>query len=1140
MKSSIIGVLALLALAFSSCTDFQEEDAPVGLSVNRKELSFSQNGESQSVTVSSGTKWDVTSMPSWISLSSISRSGVSPYEWSVDFYSASNEEYNRDGKIVFKSQNGSVEVSVSQEGKNGGFVAVESVTLSKTELTLTVGESVVLTYGIIPSEASIKDVSWESGSTAIATVTQSGQIDAISEGNAIITVKTKDGGKTASCSVTVKPVAVSSVTLDKESLSLKIGETYSLIATVLPESAANKKVSWSSSNKSVATVDETGKVIAAGVGSAKITVTTEDGGKTASCSVSVSSISVTGVSLNKTSLSLTIGSTEQLIATVAPSNATNQNVTWSSSNSSVATVDSNGNVSAIKVGTAIITATTEDGGKKATCSVAVNELPKATSLALSGADFLYSARVGNEYSISVDVKPVDANVALEWSVSDESLAEIIGEGRSIRLRAKDYGPSTIMVRDKISGLTASEQMVAGLVDFYWTENTGKTYNGCPLVEIEVGEERQLSCYYEPEYATRVFRSDTDGFWYYEPIGDNTEISNIPLNHPSFFSIDENGTITGKKEGLTRIHVRSPRIYNNAQDLFVRVVKKTIPVTGVSLNETSITLVEGDSHNLYATISPSNATDKSVTWSSSNTSVATVSSSGVVSAKAAGTATIMVTTNDGGKKAACSVSVSAVTVSVTGVSLNKASLSMTVGDTQTLIATVTPSNATDKSVTWSSSNTSIATVSSSGVVAAKAAGSATITVTTADGGKTAICPVTVNAQTISVTSVSLDCGSLSMGVGITKTLVATVTPFNATDKSVSWTSSNTTVATVSSSGMVTAKAAGSATITVTTNDGGKMATCSVSVLDPVELGAVSIKSITFSRAVVSCPISYGHNMVLEKGVCVSTKPSLTPSDNEGIFLAATDEEMLSLVIDGLSQGTTYYVIAFVTTSSDYGRTGSSSTSYTKPVSFTTLTAPNYVVPGLFSVSSSKKVYLASGNLMYKESDEKYHIFQHQYDILGKLASNGTFDMLNWGGFVGFSSIVEQTNGTWRLMSIQESTYLISERPNASKLKVTVVVNEVTGLMLLPDDWVCPSSISMPANNDTISLATWAKLEEAGAVFIPCAGIYNPVYKTIDNVGIKGSYSTSSKYSNSYYMISIPEGTSGLNNYGIGCARPVIDY
>lgn len=255
----------------------------------------------------------------------------------------------------------------------------------------------------------------------------------------------------------------------------------------------------------------------------------------------------------------------------------------------------------------------------------------------------------------------------------------------------------------------------------------------------------------------------------------------------------------------------------------------VHVESVSLDKTSIELAVGNTTILKATVLPNNATDKTVIWSSGNPSVATVSSSGIVTAKAAGSTTITVTTNDGGKKATCSVRVTSSTVSVTGVSLNKTSLSLTEGETQTLVATVSPSNATDKSVTWTSSNTTVATVSSSGIVTAKKAGTATITVTSNDGGKKATCSVTVSAQVIHVTGVSLNYTSLTMTEGGTKTLVATVTPSNATDKSVTWSSSNTNVATVSSSGIVTAKAAGTTKITVTTNDGRKTATCSVTVV-----------------------------------------------------------------------------------------------------------------------------------------------------------------------------------------------------------------------------------------------------------------------------------------------------------------------
>ena len=170
----------------------------------------------------------------------------------------------------------------------------------------------------------------------------------------------------------------------------------------------------------------------------------------------------------------------------------------------------------------------------------------------------------------------------------------------------------------------------------------------------------------------------------------------------------------------------------------------IAVESVSLGLGALPLTVGVSAPLNYYIDPWNASDKSVTWASSNTSVATVSSSGLVTAMAVGSATITVTANDGRKKATCLVTVNEEVVPVKSVRVDKTSLTMTEGDTQTLTVTVVPDNATDKSVTWSSSNAFVATVSSSGVVTAKTAGTATITVTTTDGGLKATCAVTVEA------------------------------------------------------------------------------------------------------------------------------------------------------------------------------------------------------------------------------------------------------------------------------------------------------------------------------------------------------------------------------------------------------------
>ncbi len=174
--------------------------------------------------------------------------------------------------------------------------------------------------------------------------------------------------------------------------------------------------------------------------------------------------------------------------------------------------------------------------------------------------------------------------------------------------------------------------------------------------------------------------------------------------------------------------------------------QVIPVESVSLDTGSLILpVEGTSQ-LVAVVLPETATNKSVVWSSSDLSVATVSSEGLVTGVAAGTAVISVTTIDGGKTATCSVTVQEKVVPVTGISLDATSLALFVGDTRTLIATVSPPDATDSSVTWSSSDPSVATVSLSGVVTARKAGSAVIAATTVDGGKTATCQVTVKVPT----------------------------------------------------------------------------------------------------------------------------------------------------------------------------------------------------------------------------------------------------------------------------------------------------------------------------------------------------------------------------------------------------------
>ena len=163
-------------------------------------------------------------------------------------------------------------------------------------------------------------------------------------------------------------MSATGVALSETELPLVKGATATLTATVVPSDATNQKVTWSSNNTSIATV-ENGTVTAVSAGNATITVTTEDGNHTATCEVTVT-VSATGVTLSQTELSLAKGAKATLRATVVPSDATNQKVRWSSNNTSIATVE-NGTVTAVSGGNATITVTTEDGNHTATCSVAV-------------------------------------------------------------------------------------------------------------------------------------------------------------------------------------------------------------------------------------------------------------------------------------------------------------------------------------------------------------------------------------------------------------------------------------------------------------------------------------------------------------------------------------------------------------------------------------------------------------------------------------------------------------------------------------------------------------------------------------------------------------------------------------------------
>lgn len=189
---------------------------------------------------------------------------------------------------------------------------------------------------------------------------------------------------------------------------------------------------------------------------------------------------------------------------------------------------------------------------------------------------------------------------------------------------------------------------------------------------------------------------------------------------------------------------------------------SVLVTSITLNKNTLSLNAGGSEKLTATVLPANATNPYLTWSSSNTSVASVGQDGTVYANASGTCTITAAATDGSNKTAtCTVTVTGSNIPVSSVSLNKTAITLNTGGTTQLAATINPTTATNKSVTWSSSDTSVATVSATGLVTAVGVGTATITVTTVDGGKTATCAVTVSSSgTLSANDITVKSSATS--------------------------------------------------------------------------------------------------------------------------------------------------------------------------------------------------------------------------------------------------------------------------------------------------------------------------------------------------------------------------------------------
>ena len=577
-------------------------------------------------------------------------------------------------------------------------------------------------------------------------------------------------------------VAVESITLNVAELTLAPGASETLTATVAPEDATDKTVTWSTSDAEIATVAD-GKVTAVKEGGA--TITAKAGEKEATCKVTVKAtvIAVESVTLNKTELALAPGASETLTVTVAPENATDKTVTWSTSNAEIATV-ADGKVTAVKEGEATITA--KAGEKEATCKVTVKtDVIAVASVTLNESEL--TLEPGLSETLTATVTPENAtDKIVTWSTSNAEIATVadgkvtaVKEGEAIITAKAGEKEATCKVTVKAAVIAVES------VTLSKTELT-----------LEPGGSETLTAAVLPENAT-----DKTVIW----STSNAEIATVT-----------DGKITAVKEGEAIITAKAGEKEATCK---VTVKAAVIAVVSVTLNKTELTLESGVSETLTATVTPENATDKTVTWSTSNAEIVTVAD-GKVTAVKEGEA--IITAKAGEKEATCKVTVKAAVIAVESVTLNKTELALAPGASETLTAAVLPENATDKTVTWSTSNSEIATVTNGKVTAVKE-GEATITAKA--GEKEATCKVTVKADVIAVETVTLDKTEVTLIEGGTEALTATVAPENATDKSITWSTSNAEVATVAD-GKVTAVKEGEAVITA--KAGEKSATCKVIV------------------------------------------------------------------------------------------------------------------------------------------------------------------------------------------------------------------------------------------------------------------------------------------------------------------------
>ena len=657
--------------------------------------------------------------------------------------------------------------------------SVSAIKLTAKDDHMKVGDKLTITAEITP-KVSGTVLKWTSSDPSVASISTTNAlsitINGEKAGSTVITAVNPDNGVVGTMVIHVVS-GITSITLsDHEVVIPKSAGFYQLYCKCEPELPSNEKLTWSSSDNRIITVDQNGKVSIVKPGTAHINVMTSNG-LLESCKFTILQ-GMESIVLDETELVMYVGQTYRMTYSVFPATTSDTTLKWTPTNSKVVTVDNTGFFTAKNTGTCVVTVQAMDGsGVFTTCTVTV--LRNASGVTLDVKDL--KLNVGETYQLEALLNPADSTDTIRYESSNKKIAEVSAGGK---ITAKGKGSCVIFARtdggsSAYCNVTVSQQV------------TGLTVSP-DSASIEVGEVLELTATITPGNA-----SDKEVTW--------------TSDDPSICTVNEDGEIKGIKGGATLIKCVSEDGDLMAYSM-ITVIEK---VTTITLPETAEVGV-GKKLKLTAIVSGDTASNKKLKWKSSKKSVCTVSKSGTITGKKAGKARIWAKATDGsGVKASCVVRVIKATEDI---ELSASYVSLVQGGKKKIKVTTTPAKTTYSPV-WTTDNDKVAIVSKKGTITALKAGDCIVKCTAGDNSEVyAVVYVHVTAP-VSISSINLSEDTLVMLTGETTDVQYSVSPANYTEN-FSWASDNPSVASVNSKGKVTAKSVGTAKITALSASGKK--------------------------------------------------------------------------------------------------------------------------------------------------------------------------------------------------------------------------------------------------------------------------------------------------------------------------------